>query len=99
MYLSTCKLAIANMPDNSNYYRYYARTVYQNKLIDNYEEAIEILKKALIIAPDSDRIWYTLSLIYYEMGDSDLAIKAIETAIKIDPDKEKYRSTMKKYTS
>jgi tetratricopeptide (TPR) repeat protein len=97
MYLSTCKLAITNMPNNSDYYRYYARTVYQYKLIDKYDEAVEISKMALDIDPDSDRIWYTLSLIYDETGDSDKAIKAIESAIKINPNKVEYKSTLKKY--
>jgi len=99
MYLSTCKIAIANMPSNSAYYRNYARAVYQYKLIDNYVEAIEISKTALDIDPDSDKILYTLSLIYDELGDSGNATKAIEAAIKINPSKEKYKSTLKKYGS
>ncbi len=99
MYLSTCKIAIANMPSNSSYYRNYARAVYQYKLIDNYDEAIEISKTALDINPDLDKIWYTLSLIYNELGYSDNATKAIEAAIKINPNKEEYKSTLKKYDS
>ncbi len=47
-------------------------------------EALAILKTAVLTDPKSDQGWYNLALLYNEMKDNDNALKAFEKAVQLN---------------
>ncbi|MBI5875278.1 MAG: tetratricopeptide repeat protein, partial [Deltaproteobacteria bacterium] len=52
----------------------------------NLEEALDLIKKALAIKPESGQIIDSLGWVYYKMGETDKAVSELERAIKYIPD-------------
>lgn len=50
-------------------------------------KAIEALKRALVIVPESPEAWYELGLAYIDHNQADEGMEAYRQALRIDPDK------------
>lgn len=61
---------------------------YAEEKCDNLEKSMEIYENLLQRDPFSDSGWYNLALIYTNLGKYDLAQKAFDNAISLDPNPE-----------
>ncbi len=62
----------------------------KEKLINNYEKAIELLKKAEELSPKNAAIKYELSQIYTYKGSFSYAVTYAEKAAELDPENKWY---------
>jgi tetratricopeptide (TPR) repeat protein len=49
------------------------------------KEAVEEYKRALTIVPEDENLQYNLAMAHMEAGDKDLALRALERALEINP--------------
>ena len=99
MVLKTLERTVKNLPDNAGYLNQYAWAIYEFKLKNQYEKAIEMAKKGIELEPNSDHTWDTLGWLYYETGDIENAIKAMEKAYQINPERKRYKENIEKFKS
>ncbi len=52
----------------------------------DFEKAVAAFRKALVLSPEDEGLYYNLSRVYIEMDDLKLANDAIQEALKIAPD-------------
>ncbi len=97
--LETYKKTLELSPESTDLMNGYGWYVYENKIVDKYEESIKLTKKAVEIDPKADGIWDTLAWLYYENGNMELAINAMEKALEILPDSKYYLKNIKKFKS
>ncbi len=89
--------AIQKLPKEPFFKYGYATIVTREKLTNNYDRAIELTKEAIAMNTDSAVYWDTLSGLYFEKGEREEAIKAIEKALELRPDSKVYQSKLEKY--
>ena len=77
--------AIKKYPQNSEFLNVYAYTLLLLKGKDAAPQAIEILKKALKLAPQNSAYLDSLGWAYYLMGNFTLAEKYLKEALKLTP--------------
>jgi tetratricopeptide (TPR) repeat protein len=54
----------------------------QNK----HQEALRCYQTALDLAPANEKIYFNLGLLYFDLGNRDKAIQAMQTALRLRPD-------------
>ena len=59
------------------------------------QDALRHLKKAVEIDADHDGAHYMLGSVYERMGETDPARSEYETAIRLNPDKDRYRRSLR----
>ena len=99
MVLKTLDKTVKNLPDNAGYLNQYAWAIYDLKLKDQYSKAIEMAQKGIELEPNNDHIWDTLGWLSYETGDIDNAVKAMEKADEINPERKRYKDNIEKFKS
>jgi tetratricopeptide (TPR) repeat protein len=97
MLFKTLDRTVANLPEDTRYLNQYAWTIYENHVKDQYPKAIQMAQKALELEPRADQIWDTLAWIYFETGDKDKAIKAMEKAARLNPKEKRYQENLRKF--
>jgi DNA-binding winged helix-turn-helix (wHTH) protein/tetratricopeptide (TPR) repeat protein len=60
-------------------------SVYFANAVGDYEEAIRRIKQFVLIYPNSDTAWITLTNTYTELGEYPQAVEAGENAVRDDP--------------
>jgi len=83
------------------FYNHYAWWVYENKVENEYETAIQYTKKAVELKPEACHIWDTMAWLYLENGDQAAAVQASTEALRLAPETnrkeyENYLNTIKK---
>lgn len=53
--------------------------------LNRYEEAIDVLKSALMQFPENALLWNTLASVLSEMGDGPTALTFLDEALRLDP--------------
>lgn len=76
----------------NNYYEYGFYLLNKGR----FEEAVEVYKKAINLAPYLPYSYRYLGSTYLELGEYDKAIEAFQTAIKIYPDYQAAKELLKK---
>ncbi len=108
LYYYTGKLALAkkyienaiNLQPNVEYLLLLGEIHHKKR---EYKEALQVLSKALEIAPNNPEVYFYISKIYSTINKFDLAIKYMEHAIKLAPKQEYFMElgtiymTLKKY--
>ena len=97
--LKTFQIVVTNLPEDPGYLNWYAWTIYEYRLKHLYNKAIKMARRAVDLESESDEIWDTLGWLYYESGDTDKAIKAMETAAKLSPEIKSYQENLDKFKS
>lgn len=54
--------------------------------LDRHQQAVELARRAIELAPDSDHGYYVLARVYAERQHLDEAFREISTAIQLDPE-------------
>ncbi len=83
-------LQVLNMVEDFDTYIDLARAYYTTS---RYEEAKNILEKAILIEED-DEAWNLLGMTYYKLGNLEKAMNAFKKAAEIDPEVKKYWSNL-----
>jgi tetratricopeptide (TPR) repeat protein len=91
--------AIDKITNNAEMMNAYAWDIYQAKKKDMYDRGIELAKKAVELEPDAAGIWDTLGWLYFETGDIENAVKAMQTAVELEPKTDYYRQNLQKFKS
>lgn len=60
----------------------------------NYEDAIELLKRAVIIEPQNDLIWFNLGVTFRDYGKLEEAAESFLTAHKLNEENEEYLDSL-----
>jgi tetratricopeptide (TPR) repeat protein len=94
--LSAFEAVIEILPENADYMNRYAWYIYENKIKDQYDKGIEYATKALEIRPDAANIWDTLSWLEFENGQIEDAIKHMEKAVQLNPEREYFKENLEK---
>lgn len=58
---------------------------------------IELAQKAAELEPKEARIWNTLAWLFFEKGELQKAIKAMNKAVELDPEREEFKKNLKKF--
>jgi len=90
---------ISKMPDNVDLLNSYAWDIYTAKKQDMYDRGIELAKRAVELEPETDAIWDTLAWLYFEKGEVENAVKAMEKAVELDPESDYYKKNLQKMKS
>lgn len=86
--ISYLEKAIEINPNNASYYLQLGIIKFRAK---EYERAIDIFNRALIIIPDYSDVRYFLGLSYYAIGDINKSIKEFEYINKTNPENKEIR--------
>jgi len=83
---------------DADYYNQYAWWVYENKVKDEYETAIQYTNEALAMDPGAYHIWDTLAWLYFENGEQEKAVDASSKALGLAPEDQHayYEESLKK---
>ncbi len=92
--IETFEKVIAKESDNSSLMNYYASAILSQKIERFYDRGIEVAKKANELNDGSARNWHTLSQLYNAKGEKDKAIEAINKALEISPDNQRYKKAL-----
>ena len=91
--------AITNLPTDAGMMNQYAWAIYEDKIKEKYDKGIVLAKKAVELEPKADWIWDTLGWLYFENGDIENAVKAMEKAVNLAPESEQYKKNLVKFKS
>ncbi len=83
-------LFITSLPLKSNDLYTYSQKAYESYKSGNYGQAIYYYKKINKLMPNDDKIYSNLALAYKKNKRFDLALKAIDKAIELNPDLKNY---------
>jgi len=81
---------------DADFYNSYAWWVYENRIGDEYDTAIQYAKAAVELRPDAYYIWDTVAWLRFELGEKNLAIEASSMALRLAPenDREEMRDAL-----
>lgn len=82
-YLAVVKEGREEYPEDADLIVYELNYYLQNQ---KYAEAEENLKLAIKKEPDNKQLYFSLGVVYDQLGDTEKAIEAYEKAIELDPD-------------
>jgi tetratricopeptide (TPR) repeat protein len=82
------RLALSQKPDFIDGYNNLSCSLRDQK---RYDEAIEVIRQGLALAPQSGLLWNALGTIVAERGEMELAMVFYEEALKVEPDLAKAR--------
>ena len=71
------------MPGKAELYLYLANAHIEVK---QYQQAVDVLKKGIELAPDRDDLQFTLAIAYEKLGMRDAMIDALKKTIELKPD-------------
>lgn len=92
---------IARHPKNLVFYKTRVQALFELSEIDKkyYQEAINTLKKARILAPTDAKLAYNEGLLYGQKGDLENAIRALQESIDLKPNYKESRYAIAVYQS
>jgi len=75
-------------PKNVSYYRTAVRTYFELAALDKkyVEKTLEVLNKAIALAPTDPKLYYNKALILHALGRKDEEVKVLQQALKLKPD-------------
>ncbi len=83
--ITLCKEAFDNYPDSWEILNKYAWAICTFKIIDDYQKALDMVQKSIILNPYRPGTYSTEAWIYFEMGNKEKAIEEQNKAIEIYP--------------
>lgn len=63
--------------------------------LQNFVKAIELIEKAIEIAPEDDEIWCLCGIAHACQNETDLAVKAFNKAIQLNPHEKSYHTNLR----
>lgn len=72
----------------------FAWYIYEQRLTDQYAKGIEMARKAVDLEPEAAHVWDTLAWLYYESGDYNAAVKAMDKAVDLAPETEDFQKSL-----
>jgi len=84
-YKEAKKAYIRALQGNPGLYQAHRRLAATHRLLDEYELAVDVLKKAHKQFPEDDMILLELAAGYYKLGHLEKAVVCLEKALAIDP--------------
>lgn len=96
--ISLCKEAFDKYPDSWEILNKYAWAIYVFKIKEDYQKAITMVQKSILLNPSRSGTYSTEAWLHFEMGDKEKAIQLQNKAIEIYPnasyiqDLEKFKS-------
>lgn len=82
------------VPQSSNKNKEFFYDASKEKLLGNYEKAIELFKKCLEIDPGDDAAMFELANIYHDQDKLDEAAEMAEKAVATDPSNKWYQTLL-----
>jgi D-alanyl-D-alanine carboxypeptidase len=80
------KNAVKEFQNDAEFYNHFAWWVYENKIENEYETAINYAIEAVVLKPEAYWIWDTLAQLYFENGEQQLAVEASTKALSLAPE-------------
>ncbi len=73
---------------DAEFYNHFAWWVYENKVKNQYETALQYAKTAVELKPEAYYIWDTLAWLYFVNGEQQKAVEASTKALSLAPESE-----------
>jgi tetratricopeptide (TPR) repeat protein len=77
---------IRNEGEHTFGYKFDRRCIHPLEL-KRYDDAIEAYRQAIQINPENADTWYSLGLLYYDLGNQTAALDAVRELRRLDPAK------------
>lgn len=88
--------ALSKFPNNPDILNKHAWNIYLFKIKEDYNDALEMMQKAIQINPDDARYWDTQAWLYFEIGKTEKAIQSENKAIELFSHPA-YKEALKKF--
>lgn len=96
--VTTSAEALRKLPFNSDILNKHAWNIYLFKIEEDYNDALEMIEKAILINPDIAGYWDTQAWLYFELGETEKAARSEQKAIDLFPHNA-YKQAIKKFKS